>query len=245
MIISESEQVIYESFLKQGGVFDRFVKIVHESDRCIILYDGNFLYPLGDCKNIDNLPQINHGGILGRESNVQSVMEYFGNIPYIIMKKYYAKLEKLPKHDDYQIPEEIQINNVIALDELKEFCQLKSDFLKEESGVKISPAKIFASLKENFSKIHPVIAKHKNRAIGMISSNFHSTNYAMINMLYIKMDYRRKGYGKILLRWYISELKKQSKNIYLFFSPDNKVQMIYQQIGFKTIDKWIMATNNS
>lgn len=64
----------------------------------------------------------------------------------------------------------------------------------------------------------------------------------MINMLYVEKEHRSHGYGKILLRWFINQLLKNTKNIYLFYSPDNiPAKRIYEKLGFRKIDKWLMA----
>ncbi len=64
----------------------------------------------------------------------------------------------------------------------------------------------------------------------------------MINMLFVKKDFRRQGFGEILLTWYVKHLFLKTSNLYLFYSSDNiSAQRLYEKMGFKKIGTCVMA----
>lgn len=66
-------------------------------------------------------------------------------------------------------------------------------------------------------------------------------NYGEIISIYLLPDYIGKGYGKILMKAVLSELKKQGyENIFLWVLEENKrARNFYEQYGFLATDDFL------
>lgn len=241
---SKSEQVILLSAIQKKGIFTKKCEFIHRDEKGTLIFDGNFIYPLGDLNiNIDKLSEIPFTGILGRSTNVQKILKLREQKDYLVMNKEFAVLDKTKTRKDIPLTNNLTIDIVKTTDQLQQFCILKNMFLFEESGHKSDTKALFNSLKNDYSALFPTLLNYKGETIGIVSSNFSSDYSSMINTLFIKKDFRNKGYGKILLEYYINFLLKHSKNICLFYSPNSVAQKIYEKLGFKKSDEWGMAVN--
>ena len=243
-VFTESENVILLSALNGNGVFGDICNLLSNSESGIILSDSNFIYPLGKVSVPKNMPD-DFSGILGRTANVQKIVK---GKNWLVMDKIFAKLS-VDKHDLFDnndlLREDIEICLVGNESQLKDYCDLKGAFIFEESQATLDPKKIHSSLKRSYLYLRPALLFCKGQAVGMISSNFYSSKGAMINLLFIKKEFRRRGLGKVLLKWYIKSLSEISNNIYLFYSSDNlSAKRLYGELGFQEIDNWIMALKN-
>ena len=243
-VFTESENVILLSALNGNGVFGDICNLLSNSESGIILSDSNFIYPLGKVSIPSKMPD-DFSGILGRTANVKGIIK---GKNWLVMGKIFAKLNR-DKHDLFDnndlLREDIEICLVGNESQLKDYCDLKGAFIFEESQATLDPKKIHSSLKRSYLYLRPALLFCKGQAVGMISSNFYSSKGAMINLLFIKKEFRRRGLGKVLLKWYIKSLSEISNNIYLFYSSDNlSAKRLYGELGFQEIDNWIMALKN-
>jgi GNAT superfamily N-acetyltransferase len=240
--LSESEKVILFSAIGKKGVFGRKCEIKLADEECLILSDGGFLYPLGKVGSQKGFVETDPVGILGNADNVRKVLNADGIRKWTVMEKEFVKLEGPEKFEEGSLPKGIKIRMVGNAEQLRQYCHLKGQFIKEESGEVVDVDKMIESLGVSYPVISPVLMSYEDRPIGIVNSNFSSREGSMINMLYVEKEHRSHGYGKILLRWFINQLLKNTKNIYLFYSPDNiPAKRIYEKLGFRKIDKWLMA----
>lgn len=239
---SEAEKVILFSAVERNGVFWKKCEIKWSNEGGIVLSDGEFIYPLGKIDNSIGFEKITHSGILGKFDNVRKILNFRKTKKWTVMEKEFAKFEATGKFEELSAPREISMKMVNNARQLSQFCCMKGQFLEEESGEVIDVNRLYESLGESYLHVCPALISHEGEEIGIISSNFFSQKGSMINMLFIKKEFRLRGYGKLLLKWYINQLLKNSKNMYLFYSPKNKPAMnIYRELGFVRIEKWLMA----
>ncbi len=228
---------------KKGGFFASLFCHLTDDNSVALLSDGNTAYILGELDKCEQLRaallEIPHGSVLGKAEIVRSVClekEYF-----FIPKDFaffYPKNEFLSP----SLPNSISIKPVHSIEELHDFCSLKSAFFFEESGTKVEADDLIAHLKKGYMGIKPVTMRHGEKVIGMVSSNLNSRQSAMINMLYIAKEARAKGYGTLLLRWYMSYLLESSQSLCLFCSPNNTPAVkLYYSLGFQREEDWILA----
>lgn len=244
--VSEAERTVLLSAIKKSGVFWNGYDVLDDNGG-IILFDGNFLYPLGKI-DIDRyskfLGKMAFSGILGSSENVSKILKMINKKNWITMKKDFAILKECKQFSDNSLSSDLQIDRIENRNQLKQFCALKSEFLLEEFGQKTDPEVLYNFLENCYSNYCPVLLTYQDKAVGMVSSNFSSDESSMINMLFIKKDFRGYGYGQILLKWYVRYLLEFTKTICLFSSPENIVaNKIYKKIGFKKTDEWLMALN--
>jgi ribosomal protein S18 acetylase RimI-like enzyme len=58
----------------------------------------------------------------------------------------------------------------------------------------------------------------------------------IIQDVFVKQEFRGKGYGKQLLKEIVTFLKPKKKEIYLYVDPDNNVAIsLYKSVGFHLI----------
>lgn len=68
---------------------------------------------------------------------------------------------------------------------------------------------------------------------------------AMLGAVFTNLDYRNKGYSKECIISLCQELVLNNKVPYLFYASDNLLlTRLYEAIGFKQVDNWILATRN-
>jgi GNAT superfamily N-acetyltransferase len=254
-ILTESERVVFDSMLEQKGIFHKkeayktyFLKV--KGSVCGVLITCKktdyLLGELSDCRDIKPFLLPDHTYI-GRAK----VLKPFLCEPkkFHIMKKDFCLLNKSAKISSSYKSDESTLKKgqivTYGADSTKNmrvaFAKMKSDFILEESRKKIS-WKSFYLTKEEFISMRPVFIRVGDDIVGMVSSQFCSREYSMINLMYIRPEFRQYGYGRQLLKWYISFLFKKSKNIALFFSKKNTpAKKLYTSLGFKKADDWIMA----
>lgn len=243
--ISESEKVLFYSALERKGIFKEFLELylfdINESQSILILYANKYLYPIGEIssnykinKSITIIPEFN--GVLGSLEKIELIKKTIDLNNLNLNQKSFKVFDSSNKF--------IQDNNVSLVNKetLLSYCELRSEFIYENANVLIKPNIIYKHLKKNFSNILPAIIKENNKTVGIISSDFQSKEYSMINMLYLKKEYRAKGLSTKLMRSYMNYLSRYSKKICLFHSIDNSNAIhLYDSLGFKKIDNWIMG----
>ena len=72
-----------------------------------------------------------------------------------------------------------------------------------------------------------------DRLIGWLRFNLFWDNIPFMNMLYFLEDYRRKGYGSRLVRFWEKEMLKSSyKMVLVSTRSDEQAQFFYRKIGY-------------
>lgn len=254
-ILTESERVVFDSMLEQKGIFNKkslykthFLKR-RGSVRGVLITCKKTDYLLGEAQNYRNIKPflLSDHTYLGRAAVLKPFL--CDSKKFHTMKKDFCLLKKSAKILLSLGADEVTLKNgqivMYITDSTKNmriaFAKIKSDFILEESRKRI-PWKDFYLTKKEFISIRPVFIKVGDDIVGMVSSQFYSRGYGMINLLYIKPEFRKYGYGRQLLESYISFLFKKSENVALFFSPDNApAKRLYASLGFKKTDNWIMA----
>ncbi|MCK4553173.1 GNAT family N-acetyltransferase [Candidatus Pacearchaeota archaeon] len=131
--------------------------------------------------------------------------------------------------------------------EFEDFYSLKIEgikYFRKISGEKIPTTK--AKLKKEFAKrindkeVFLYFLENKKKIIGYIDFNIWKkmhTPTSYLNDLVIKKEFRRKGYGKKLTKWFISFSKKKGvKRIGLGTRVENKKALkLYKKLGFEII----------
>ncbi len=119
------------------------------------------------------------------------------------------------------------------------FRRLTNLFLAEESG---RESEAIAGDPGELPATQPVLLFRGGQAVGMVQSDFHSRESAMVNMLYIQQGHRGNRYAPLLMQWYVRHLLGQSASACLFYSPSNApARKIYERMGFVKSEEWTMA----
>ncbi len=249
-LFSEPEKVIIFSLLEKKGIFENqnpniwiFGFDEKKIESILIIFNKNAFLLGNNFLQINKLPndlrdKIKKCTILGEENVLQA---FFGkNKTHFLMKKDFAflekKIDKIEKNNDYEL-----VVNSNSKENRIAYAQMKRDFIFEETKKNLSWESLLFSDKE-YLNVSPFLLKKGDEIIGMVSANFISKEFAMINLMYIKPEYRKQGLGKYLLLNYINYLHKKSKKICLFYSPDNiSAKFLYKNIGFIKNCSWIMA----
>ncbi len=242
-----SNKIIVESAKQKNGVFSKthYSKLQINrlsKEQNFLLYDGHFLYPIFIHNSTKLKKQVKQfDGIIGIKKYVEDILKLYNQNNFFVIQKDFCILTKKLK-DKIDVFSPLSIKIVNSKKDLNEFSLLKSQFLFEESNIEIDVETIVNDIKSYYRSLKPVLLKYDNKTIGMISSNFHYSKSAMLNMLYIKKEFRKKGYGELLSKWYIKYLQRSSKNICLFVSSENiQAKKIYSKMGFRKVDNWLMA----
>lgn len=244
--LDESERVILFSAIEGNGVFKRKCEIKFIKKNGAILFDGESLYPLGKIGDCASIKHVANSSVIGKFENVLKVTDSQKTKKWILMEKSFAVLESPIDFVESFIPEGISVNVVRSLEQLFLFNSFKCQFLKEESGGSIDVDESYEALKPFYKSVFPVLMTYKGEEIGIVNSDFCSKTSSMVNMLFIKKEFRSLGFGEFLLKWYVNELLKKSKNVCLFYSPGNiQARELYKKVGFVQIDKWLMAVEPS
>ena len=131
--------------------------------------------------------------------------------------------------------------------EFEDFYSLKLEgikYFRKISGEKIPITK--AKLKKEFRKkikdkeSFLYFLKDKKKIIGYLDFNIWKklhTPTSYINDLVIKKEFRRKGYGKKIIKWFIAFSKNKGvKRIGLGTRVENKIALnLYKKLGFGMI----------
>lgn len=239
--LTAAERVIMQSAMEEKGVFaEHRTWFWNGKDDGIILSDGKYLYPLGSMEEVPTgLPLDGVSGILGPAPAARKLLRMYPSLSFT-MEKDFAFLEDQNALPSLALPVDCTIVPAEKEDAIQAFCKLKAHFLAEEADDEPPP---FAPMHPaTMLPTKPVILLWKNDAVGMVSSNFYSSESAMINMLFLRPDVRGKGWGKAFLVWYTHYLLRESKAVCLFYSPDNEpAKRLYGGLGFRKSADWLMA----
>ena len=81
-----------------------------------------------------------------------------------------------------------------------------------------------------------VIVEENNNFIGWLRYNYFWDNIPFMNMLYILDKYRSKGYGKKLVEYWESEMKRLGFHIVMTSTQSNEyAQHFYGKLGYKVV----------
>ena len=96
------------------------------------------------------------------------------------------------------------------------------------------------------TKIHQkeiIIARDINRNIGWLRYGYFWDNIPFMNMLYIEEEYRRKGIGTGLVKFWEDEMKMKGYNLVMTSSLANEqAQFFYRKLGYN--DSGCLLLNN-
>ncbi len=240
--LTAGERVVLDSAHERSGGFrTELIFRNMENGNGAILSDSHTAYILGNPDNAlwQQLTDIPHGSLFGRGKVIR---EFCYKEEYLLMQKDFAFCRSVTPLDAPILSEGLSIKSVETDRELHDFCSLKAAFFFEESGSPSDADALFQSMQKGFQGIKPVVMCQDQRVVGMVSSNLNSRQSAMINMLFIAKEERGKGYGSLLLRWYMAYLLQESSSLCLFYSPDNAPAVkIYEGLGFKKEEGWVLA----
>ena len=81
-----------------------------------------------------------------------------------------------------------------------------------------------------------VIVEENNNFIGWLRYNYFWDNIPFMNMLYILDKYRSQGYGKKLVEYWESEMKRLGFHIVMTSTQSNEyAQHFYGKLGYKAV----------
>ena len=81
-----------------------------------------------------------------------------------------------------------------------------------------------------------VIGEEDNEFIGWLRYNYFWDNIPFMNMLYILEKYRSKGYGKKLVEYWETEMKRLGFHIVITSTQSNEyAQHFYGKLGYKVV----------
>jgi GNAT superfamily N-acetyltransferase len=227
--LSPGERVIADAALLRQGTFAKRCDVIL-AGKGVLLSNGGFLYPLGEADVTVPLPS--HNGVLGRCITLHA-LKTGGPMS---MKKDFAfqKNATLSR----ALPSGIDIGPPRTANALEELHVLQHRFLAEESG---RPFAVCGKRLEAPPPTKPVLLRLNGSAIGMVQSDFHSPASAMVNMLFVVAEHRGEGYGSLLLEWYVNDLRRESAEICLFYSPENEpARKMYERAGFVVTEEWAL-----
>jgi ribosomal protein S18 acetylase RimI-like enzyme len=96
------------------------------------------------------------------------------------------------------------------------------------------------------TKIHQkeiIIARDINRNIGWLRYGYFWDNIPFMNMLYIEEEYRRKGIGTGLVKFWEDEMKMKGYNLVMTSSLANEqAQFFFRKLGYN--DSGCLLLNN-
>ena len=79
-----------------------------------------------------------------------------------------------------------------------------------------------------------VVKNQKNQIIGWLRYGYFWDNIPFMNMIYLDEDYRNKGIGKELVRFWESEMKNKGYDLVMTSTLSNEqAQHFYRKLGFK------------
>ncbi|MDE5942821.1 MAG: GNAT family N-acetyltransferase [Clostridia bacterium] len=74
----------------------------------------------------------------------------------------------------------------------------------------------------------------ENKPVGILRYNLFWDNTPFCNLIYLKEGYQRKGYGKILMDFWETDMKKAGYNLILVSTrSDESAQHFYRALGYK------------
>lgn len=246
LIVTEADSSILFSALEKQGSFNitvqYFLLSIEPNRSLLLVFDGSRIYPVGQGLNIPfrNFPVVvlpNFTGIMGNS-------EMCGELLAI------SKSEIAVKPKEFRIlhrPQEIPLVSSLEMKfvesdtELRELCQLRAEFAFDDSGTVGDPKKIYEQLRSSYKNFLPAILRENGLAIGMVNSHYRSNEVSMINMVYLKQQFRGSGRARNMMIWYQNELFKKTKAIVLFHTPENiPAQRLYESLGYINIDDWVI-----
>jgi GNAT superfamily N-acetyltransferase len=248
----KSEEVIVRSALERSGAFSKHCKLYvttdADYDTTLLLFDGNILYPLGYFNRslYAAVKEIPIHTLLGREADVNKIESKIGLCSwnaesYRSMTKVYSLLERF-KPLSIKTPVHYTIGLATDLSALEAFVHLKSKFECEELGYRSSCSQAKKLDIVSLRSIKPFLLKIGTKVVAAVCSNLHSKEITMVNTLYVEKEYRNRGLATLLLQQYVTYLLKSTKQVCLFYSPENKsVSHVYLRLGFKPMDMWKMT----
>lgn len=81
-----------------------------------------------------------------------------------------------------------------------------------------------------------------DRIVSVVKRGQHTPQYARVLAPFTFAEYRRQGYGRQLLAFFISELRQERPAVHLFVDDDNVAAIaLYQSLGFQTIGRCYTA----
>mgnify|MGYP000037987683 FL=1 len=79
-----------------------------------------------------------------------------------------------------------------------------------------------------------VVKNQKNQIIGWLRYGYFWDNIPFMNMIYLDEDYRNKGIGKELVRFWESEMKNKGYDLVMTSTLSNEqAQHFYRKLGYK------------
>ena len=233
------ERVIVEAACVGNGVFaDKCDVVSSVGNRDgVILSDGRFLYVLGNVSALVVPDTESYSAVLGTSSAVGQ-LKGIKVADSSVIKKDFAFLEDAGRTMPVIVPANVEIGLISDQTHLDHLSFLEAQFLGEELA---TDSQKFYKKKERIPRTHPVILKRNGEAIGMVKSDFFSERSAMVSMLFIATEHRGRGYGQLLLQWYIHFLLERSGSICLFYSKTNAAaKELYRKVGFQKNEEWTM-----
>ena len=243
LTLTPSEKVVLDAAQERGGIFKASLHCFRTEDHSgLIVTDGHTAYLLGTIpftrETLDLLLDLHCHTFLCRAALITDALS---KKKFQLLPKDFAFCRETLSDQEISQPQGISIRTAFTEEELNMFHALKAEFIFEESGIRIHENISPRNLRE-YSSLKPVLLYSDDRAMGMVSSSLHSSQSAMINMLFLKKDARGKGYGSLLLQWYRDYLSKDSSMCCLFYSPDNAgAKSLYQSQHFIKEENWVMG----
>ena len=173
-------------------------------------------------------PKSNLHGIMGSYSVVSHILRKYPNNFEIFMDRIFYELERknsssIPLSDDYEI---VYIDHKDYL----EVAQMKVNFSKEEWKEKNTKTTENILAQWQY-KPNIVVLKEKNKKVIIGYCEINSED--MIGTIYIKNEYRNKGYGKKLTYLITQEMLKNTDKIKVMTTANNDaMKSILKDLGY-------------
>ena len=90
------------------------------------------------------------------------------------------------------------------------------------------------NLKKKFKDKECLVILDNNELVGILRFNYFWDNTPFVNMLYIKNEYQRKGFGRELMLFFENEMKNNGYNEVMTSTQiDEEGKYFYSKLGYK------------
>ena len=198
--VAESEKsTLYSALEKRGTLSTPVQYFLYQLDRSqslLLIFDGIRIFLAGvftgELPDIGMSVMLPHfSGILGRKDSCADLLSSIPDTFVTVKPKDFRILSSPPADSAPDIPMKFVESDF----ELRGLCDLRAEFALDDSGTAGDPAKIYNKLKGTFSQVMPAVLIEDGKIIGMMNSHYQSKDVSMVNMVFIKPEYRGKRTG--------------------------------------------------
>ncbi len=172
--------------------------------------------------------QNKYKSIFGEKRIIKKLKPFMMN--YKCEYGYVRKIDSNISYDDKDV-------ELATKKDLKEIADLV--MLDDDLATSYDKDELFRQLKERYAQkfSRNYIIKNNNKIVAHVCTNGEIDKFAIISLVIVHPNHRRKGLAKKLIEKMVYDLASEGKEIYLINYTDISSKL-YEKLGFEAIEKW-------